>query len=487
MPINPSTIGAACLSLLPFASAFYPYTPVYTDTPTPRSRSLRLDSRIISREGSFSLPIHRTPLKRTNTYSIINNNTPKQSDSVAVDQDGTDFSYMVAVTFGTSSEEYHMLVDAASSNTWVMSSECETDSCKTHSTFGKEDSTSLTTSDETFSIVYGTGQVNGTVASDDVHVGDLSASLTFGLGIEVSSEFASYPMDGILGLGRGDSTSNAIEAPSLMDDLSTKSLIKAKLFGLHLSRTSDDNNDGELNFGAPNTERYSGSLNYMSVIENDDGFWEIPLDDAGVNDKTLGLKGRSAIIDSGTSWLMMPEDDAVALHKLIPGYTQSGETFTVPCTSKQSVQLTFGGVVYDVSTADYIGGKLSNGACSSKIIGRQTFGPHQWLVGDVFLKNVYTVFDLDDSRVGFGVKAEETVASTTVSSSPSAKGSPTASGTAFATEASTPTGTAAATAESQQQSPSATASPTDKGAAIRNAPSRALLSALFMIIVSLYR
>ncbi|KAF2809661.1 acid protease, partial [Mytilinidion resinicola] len=418
---------------------------------------------------------------------------------------------MVAVTFGTSSEEYHLLVDAASSNTWVMSSECETDACKTHSTFGKEDSTSLTVSDQTFSITYGTGQVNGTVATDDVHVGDLSASLTFGLGIGVSSDFTSYPMDGILGLGRGDSTSNAIEAPSLMDLLSTKSLIKAKLFGLHLSRTSDGDNDGELNFGAPDTERYSGDLNYMSVIENEDGFWEIPLDDAGVDDKTLGSKGRSAIIDSGTSWLMMPEGDAVALHKLIPGYTQSGETFTVPCTSKQAVQLTFGGVVYNVSTADYIGGKLSNGACSSKIIGRQTFGPHQWLVGDVFLKNVYTVFDLDDSRVGFGVKSEEAVASSTVSSSASATGSPTASGTpsnaptstveefsgasatptslktctagstsfsnsgsaklaptgtTLLTEASTPTGTAVVTAESQQ-SPSATASPTNKGAAVR--------------------
>ena len=36
-------------------------------------------------------------------------------DSVAVDQDGNDLSYMVAVTIGDSKEEYHLLLDSAAS------------------------------------------------------------------------------------------------------------------------------------------------------------------------------------------------------------------------------------------------------------------------------------------------------------------------------------------------------------------------------------
>jgi len=230
-------------------------------------------------------------------------------------------------------------------------------------------------------------------------------------------------MDGILGLGRGDSTSNTIEAPSIMDVLISESLIKAKLFGVHLSRTSSGVNDGELDFGTPNPQLYNGDLTYIPTIANTNGFWEIAVDDAGVDGKALGVKGRSAIIDTGTSFILMPSDDAVALHKLISGSTQSGETFTVPCSATEIVQLSFGGVNFNISTADYVGRRLGGGACASNIIGRQTFGITQWLVGDVYLKNVYTVFDFDGSRVGFGVKGEEKAAassSATVSGMPSA-------------------------------------------------------------------
>lgn len=62
---------------------------------------------------------------------------------MAIDQDGNDLSYMVAVTIGDSKEEYHLLLDSAASNTWVMGADCKTDACATHETFGKEDSSTL--------------------------------------------------------------------------------------------------------------------------------------------------------------------------------------------------------------------------------------------------------------------------------------------------------------------------------------------------------
>jgi hypothetical protein len=210
-------------------------------------------------------------------------------------------------------------------------------------------------------------------------------------------------MDGILGIGRGVKVDGSINAPQVMDVLSSNRLISAKLYGIHLSRSKDGLADGELNLGEVNKGRFSGDLNWSNIIDNENGFWEIPIDNAGVNGKQLGITGRSAIIDTGTSFILMPEQDAVKIHQQIPGYKQNAETFSVPCDTTAVVQFTFNKQVYNISTPDWRGGKLDSGLCRSNIIGRQTFKDSQWLVGDVFLKNVYSVFDFDQKRVGLGV------------------------------------------------------------------------------------
>jgi hypothetical protein len=252
-----------------------------------------------------------------------------------------------------------------------------------------------------------------------VHIGTLSSELTFGLATNVSKEFEAYPMDGILGLGRGDTVEGTVEAASILDVLSASKLISAKLYGIHLSRASTGANDGEINFGEPNKNRYSGDLNWLDTVDNDRGFWEVAIADAGAGGTKTGLKGRTGIVDTGTSFILMPQEDAVAMHKLIDGYTQSGETFTVPCDTKKEMQVTFGSQTYNISTADWVGGTLDTGGCKSNIIGRQTFSETQWLMGDVFLKNVYTVFDFDESRVGFGIKDGSSNGDTTSTASPS--------------------------------------------------------------------
>lgn len=395
----------ALLAILPTSTfAFYPYQRGDNEKASQNSPRAVSRPRTAISDNSFHVPI-----RRANNFPIVQAADPAGEHSLGVHQDGSDHSYFCAFKVGTSEKEFHLLLDSAASNTWLMSGDCTTNACNLHTTLGARDSASLRSHSGTFSVTYGTGSVSGGEGTDTVRFGDVSVPLIFGLAQNVSEEFASFPMDGILGLGRQENiadTNGMIAAPALMDVLISEKVITTKLYALDLWRASDGGtNTGALHFGQADTRRYSGDLNQIPAIKNSLGFWEVAVKDAGVNGNIAGLGGRTAIIDSGTSYVLMPHDDAVQLHELISGYKTDGvEGFTVPCDSTAKVQLTFGSITYDIQPADYVGGQTANGQCATNIIGRQTFGARQWLVGDVFLKNVYTVFDFEGARIGFGVK-----------------------------------------------------------------------------------
>ncbi len=321
-------------------------------------------------------------------------------NSMAVDQDGQDYSYFSTLKFGSSGKELYMLVDTGAANTWVMGSDCATEACEVHNTFGKSDSSTLKVSQDKWSIAYGTGSVSGVVVNDTVAFAGFKLDLGFGSATTTSDDFKTYPMDGILGLGRPKS--NHLGVPTVMEALEDAKLLKANLFGVNLQRNADGATDGEVNFGAVDTSKFKGDLAYTDSVSTD-GLWEIPVDDAGVDDKGAGITGRTAILDTGTSFVLMPPADAKKLHALIPGSQPDGaENWKIPCSSTVSVQFTFSGKSYDVSHKDYVGTPDPADAklCESNIIGHRAFGATQWLLGDVFLKNVYSVFDFDKDRIG---------------------------------------------------------------------------------------
>lgn len=307
-----------------------------------------------------------------------------------------------------------MLLDSGATNTWVPTTDCESLSClnPTHKTYGSINSTTYKTTNTPFTIRYGTGDVGGYYASDTVSIAGLTVELTFGAANETSDDFNNFPFYGILGLGYATTAGDNVT--TFMGTVGGEKLLKSNVYGIDLSRAHDGDNDGEVNFGAPDTSKYNGSLVYTSVISGS-STWSIAVDDAGFGGKTAGLTGRSVLIDTGTTWAFMPPADAAQLYAIVEGSSlnSAGDTYSVPCNTTTPLQLVFSGVSFDISSEDWVGGVTdsSNDLCACNIYPQNTLGNGQWLIGDTFLKNVYTVFDYDESRVGFGAKTGSAVLS----------------------------------------------------------------------------
>lgn len=317
---------------------------------------------------------------------------------------------------------------------------------------------------KTFQIQYGTGSVEGIIGQDTLSIAGLTVKdLEFGQALkEPGLTFALGRFDGILGLGYPSIAVANVSPP--FDAMVSQGLINDHVFSFWLAPTppdtassasSDEEEDGgEVTFGGVNAARYSGQIKYSPVTQK--GYWlvacqslklgstdllsqlppasanhgkdangnalEEDAEDAANNvDKTENTsklqQSVGAAIDTGTSLIAVPTAIAQAFNKQI-GATQSFKgMYTVDCsvlTNGALPDLVFGfpdaasGQVnsFPLSPSDYI--IQSGGVCLSTVMGVDIPAPigPMLIVGDVFLRKYYTIYDRGNDRVGFALSVQ---------------------------------------------------------------------------------
>jgi cathepsin D len=96
-----------------------------------------------------------------------------------------------------------------------------------------------------------------------------------------------------------------------------------------------------------------------------------------------------------------PPDDVAAVYKAIGGTPWKDGLYSLPCDSPQSISFNWGGQDWEF---DAFRGETEKGSgqCVGALSGQDTsLKKGFWLLGDGFMKNVYTAFSYEEAAVGF--------------------------------------------------------------------------------------
>ncbi|XP_046672773.1 cyprosin-like [Homalodisca vitripennis] len=316
-------------------------------------------------------------------------------------KDVQDVYYYGIMSFGTPKQLVNILFDSGSADLWVASIDiCTYDNtyCRVHSTYSHNVSQTYHKNGSTFAIQYGIGSTSGYVSIDNIEVGQLLVTgQYFGEATSIDTNTAATQFDGIFGLAY-PALSVIGTAPPFVNMI-IQNVVNESVFAFYLNRV-DETTEGELVLGGIDPSHYTGNITYTPVVEQ--SYWLINIDGMYVNSKVISLN-NTAVPDSGTSLLYGPTKYMDEVNTLIGGQ-ESGGLYFVDCSAVDSlpnVTFVISNTSFVLEPKDYIL-KVSNGsavACVSGFVGSDS--PGFFILGDVFMRKYYTVFDMGNNQVGF--------------------------------------------------------------------------------------
>ncbi|KNZ56156.1 hypothetical protein VP01_2482g2 [Puccinia sorghi] len=266
---------------------------------------------------------------------------------------------------GNPPKAFLVSVDTGSSDFFLASNRCPTSQCTGKNIYIPKQVRSQFSShsqgtNKSYTISFGDGSsVKADVMIDTVSMGGITLPnigrlQSVGAVTQLSHQFQSSTgdtSDGLMGFGF-PSLSQSKNAPFFT--ALTKTNQQLGVLGSRFSRKSD--RGSEITIGGVNPEAFRGpftTLNVMAMAGQPPAFWDVSFDGAIVNGETLKLSSTIATIDTGTSVIGVPEEDARAIYASIPGATSSsGGQYSFPCESMPFISMVFGGRKFDIHPAD---------------------------------------------------------------------------------------------------------------------------------------
>jgi hypothetical protein len=332
--------------------------------------------------------------------------------NLIVNQDA-DSSFFGTVAVGTPPVAYDVILDTGSSDLWLAGTTCQTSACSGLAKFNPSNSSSFTNQSESFSITYGSGNAAGSLGSDMVQMAGFSVSnQIFAVCDDISTNLLNAPVSGLMGLAFQSIASSG--ASPLWQTLASSNAWDSKLMAFQLTRYNNDSNakdlepGGTFTMGATNTSLYTGAIDYNSLAD-DGSYWLQTISSITSQGNAITVStGSSAIaaIDTGTTLIGGPATAIAEIYAQIPN-SQAGTGnlegyYLYPCSTTVTVTMAFGGKSWPISNDDFKAQQLNSNTCMGAFFELSTgSNAPAWIVGDTFLKNVYSVFSFSPLAVGF--------------------------------------------------------------------------------------
>ncbi|CAH8551914.1 unnamed protein product [Schistosoma rodhaini] len=273
--------------------------------------------------------------------------------------------YYGEISIGTPPQTFHVIFDTGSPYLWIPSKKCDPSNlaCQLHHKYDSSKSLTYKPNGALFYVQYGTGTASGFLSSDCVHIGSLNiVDQTFGEVINQPGKvFVNFHFDGIMGMGFQQTSQNSNPTPIFMNMIK-QNLVDKPVFSVYLNLIS-------------------------------------------INGEIFCPSGSIALIDTGTALISGPTEKINNINKYLGSIQVSNNEYIVDCNKIPKlpiIEIKINGKSIQLKADDYIVEKVSNGSriCRTCFIGTDFPSGPLWIFGDVFLRKVYTVFDVGQRRVG---------------------------------------------------------------------------------------
>jgi hypothetical protein len=307
---------------------------------------------------------------------------------------------------GIEGKTFSLEFDTGSADFWVLSTLTNaSDVVGTHALYDPSTSnTSVAFTNYTWLVGYNDQSgASGVVYEDTVLFGEMEVTKQpIQVAETVFGDLVGAPIDGILGMSIGSNHVTPSDIPTFLQNLLNHPL-QSSLFTVMLTRPGEVI-QSFVTFGVIDESFVDNKTIAYQPVFTGRGLWEFPTTYALVNGNTIPrAANNTAIVDTGTTLILLDDATLKAIYTPLGGYfnaTLNNGTggWVFPSTATlPAVTLPMGTTNVTLQSSDLTfsdaGGGLTYGSLQSRgEIGYDVFG-------DVWLNNVYAIFDMTDLTV----------------------------------------------------------------------------------------